>query len=137
MSLDEIERRPDPLSAPPRTGRGMRTLLLLLCIVALGAAAYYYFWGRADAQTDVAEASKAKGKGKGKGGPGAGRPVPIVAAPARTADVGVYLSGLGTVTPIHTVLVRSRVDGELIRVAFREGQIVKSGELLAEIDPRP
>jgi multidrug efflux system membrane fusion protein len=111
--------------------------VLLVCIAALGAAVYYYFWGRADAQTDVAAASKAKGKGKGKGGPGAGRPVPIVAAPARTADVGVYLSGLGTVTPLHTVAVRSRVDGELIRVAFREGQIVRAGELLAQIDPRP
>jgi membrane fusion protein, multidrug efflux system len=63
--------------------------------------------------------------------------VPVVAVPARTADVGVYLSGLGTVTPIATVTVRSRVDGELMRVAFREGQLVKAGELLAEIDPRP
>ncbi len=63
--------------------------------------------------------------------------IPVVAAAVRTRDVGVYLSGLGSVTPLNMVTVRSRVDGELIAVHFQEGQIVRSGDLLAEIDPRP
>jgi len=68
---------------------------------------------------------------------GALRGVPVVGATARRGDLGVYQSGLGTVTPLRTVTVRSRVDGELMSVAYREGQSVRAGSLLAQIDPRP
>ncbi|MBL0211925.1 MAG: MdtA/MuxA family multidrug efflux RND transporter periplasmic adaptor subunit [Holophagaceae bacterium] len=68
---------------------------------------------------------------------GAGRAVPVVAAKARKGDMAVSLTGLGTVTALNTVTVRSRVDGQLVQVHFTEGQAVRQGELLAEIDPRP
>ena len=62
--------------------------------------------------------------------------IAVTAAAATQGDFPVYLSGLGTVTALRTVTVRSRVDGELIHIAFKEGQMVKEGDLLAEIDPR-
>ena len=67
----------------------------------------------------------------------AGRPVPVAVAVARKGDMAVQLSGLGTVTALNSVTVKSRVDGQLVRVAFTEGQMVRQGDLLAEIDPRP
>jgi len=65
------------------------------------------------------------------------RPIPIVAATALVRNVPVYISALGTVTPTYSVTVRTQINGQLLRVLFREGQMVKTGELLAEIDPRP
>ena len=75
--------------------------------------------------------------GGGKGAPGGDRPVTVLLAEATTRDVPIYLDGLGTVTAYKTVNVRSQVDGRLDRVTFREGQAVKKGEVLAEVDPRP
>jgi multidrug efflux system membrane fusion protein len=63
--------------------------------------------------------------------------IAIAAEPASQGDFPVYLTGLGTVTALRTVTVKSRVDGELVHVAFQEGQMVNAGDLLAEIDPRP
>jgi multidrug efflux system membrane fusion protein len=65
------------------------------------------------------------------------RLVPVVTVTARSGDLPVYLAAVGTVTSLNTVTVRSRVDGQLLRTLFREGQTVRAGELLAEIDPRP
>jgi len=114
-----------------------RTLLWALALgaVAAAAGAGYYFYQQRAAEAPDARSGKAGGKG-GKGGRGGG-PVPVVAAPAATADVGVLLDGLGTVTPVATVTVRSRVDGQLMKLAFKEGQVVRAGDLIAEIDPRP
>jgi len=80
-----------------------------------------------------------RSRGGAKAGPQrpGGRVVSVVAVPARVADMPVYLDGLGTVTAINTVTVRSRVDGQLVAVGYREGQLVRQGDLLAQIDPRP
>lgn len=74
---------------------------------------------------------------KAKAGKGAGRALPVTVAVARRGDIDIYVTGLGTVTAYNTVTVKTRVDGELVKVAFTEGQMVKKGDLLVEIDPRP
>jgi multidrug efflux system membrane fusion protein len=83
--------------------------------------------------------SQSQGKNSKSGGVSAAgaRAIPVVAVTARHGDMPVYINGLGTVTALNTVTVRSRVDGELMNVAYQEGQYVKAGDLLAEIDPRP
>lgn len=63
--------------------------------------------------------------------------IPIVTATAQTANVPVFLTALGSVTPTYTVTVRTQINGQLLKVLYKEGQMVKKGELLAEIDPRP
>jgi len=64
-------------------------------------------------------------------------PTPAVAATAHTGNIGVYFTGLGTVTPLYTVTVKSRVDGQILKVLYTEGQAVHNGAPLVEIDPRP
>lgn len=73
--------------------------------------------------------------GRGQNGPT--QAVSVAVAPVEQKDVPVYLTGLGSVTAYNTVVVKTRIDGQLVRVAFREGQEVKKGDLLAVIDPRP
>jgi len=97
-------------------------VLLVVCLTAFGA--YFLF---------IRESSNTGKQAKNPGPPA----VPVVAAAAKKSDVGVYVIGLGSVTALQTVTVKSRVDGQLMKVLFKEGQIVNSGDLLAVIDPRP
>jgi multidrug efflux system membrane fusion protein len=114
----------------------MRTTKIVFGIVlvaALAVGGYYYWQWR---MTPSPAAAAGATKGGARGGPGAG-PTPVVATAATQGDIDVIVNGLGTVTPLRTVAVKSRVDGELVRVLFEEGQLVKEGQLLAEIDARP
>jgi multidrug efflux system membrane fusion protein len=103
-----------------------------IVVIAALAVGGYYYWQWRMAPSPMAAAGATKG---GPRGPGAG-PTPVVATVATQGDIDVIVNGLGTVTPLRTVTVKTRVDGELMRVLFDEGQLVKAGQLLAEIDPR-
>ncbi|MDA9412331.1 MULTISPECIES: efflux RND transporter periplasmic adaptor subunit [unclassified Bradyrhizobium] len=104
--------------------------ILWIVIIAAVAAGGYYGWQRYQA----AEAGKAQTAQKGAPRAPA---VPVSIAPVQKTDFPVYLTGLGTVQGFNTVQVRTRVDGQIDKIAFTEGQIVKQGELLVSIDPRP
>ena len=101
-----------------------RWWIALLAVVLLAIGAYFLF---------VKEPSRAAKEAQKPVSPA----VPVVAVEAKKTDFNVYITGLGSVTPLNTVTVKSRVDGQLMEVLFQEGQAVSSGDLLARIDPRP
>ena len=106
-----------------------RIWLVVLIVVAIIAGVVAWTVLRAPTNAPAA-------KGRGGFDPNA-RPLPVVAAPARKGSIDVHIDALGTVTPRNMVVVHSRVDGQLLGVGFREGQEVKKGDMLAQIDPRP
>jgi len=107
------------------TSRTIRWVLLTAALAAAG----YFGWQRFHRENQTTAANNAQ-----KPAPPAVR---VTIAPVEKADFPVYLTGLGTVQGFNTVLVRTRVDGQIDKIAFKEGQLVKQGDLLAEIDPRP
>jgi membrane fusion protein, multidrug efflux system len=114
------------LKADMKKSRITRWILLALVIAGLG----YFGWLRFHGEKHETAANGAQ-----KGAPR--NPVRVSVAAVETADFPVYLTSLGTVQAFNTVLVRSRVDGQIDRIAFTEGQFVNQGDLLTKIDPRP
>jgi len=132
---DRSDSTPSSAGTPaqPATRRKLYPFLIVLAVLAVGG---YFLWPRATSARNEPAQSQAGRKGGGGSGDRAG-PTPVVAVRARRGNIGVYFNGLGTVTPLNTVTVKSRVDGELVAVHYREGQVVHKGDLLVEIDPRP
>ncbi|MCF4124854.1 MdtA/MuxA family multidrug efflux RND transporter periplasmic adaptor subunit [Methylobacterium sp. SyP6R] len=126
---DAVEQR------PRRRGRGLVWLILLLALAGGGYWAYrtYLPDGFRKPETQQAGSGRRGGR-RGAGGEG---PQAVGIATVQRGDMPVVLSGLGTVTPLATVTVRSQVSGYLTRIGFREGQTVKAGDFLAQIDVRP
>src|ERR1700730_2738678 len=111
--------------------------LLVLGVVAVGIWYYHGAHSKTEAENSGANAPGGLGGHGQFGGQGFNPIVPVVVATAQPGDVPIYFTGLGTVTAFNTVTVHSRVDGQLISVAFKEGQFVHQGDVLAQIDPRP
>jgi len=122
---------PGPSTAPPAKGKWW-VWVILLAAVGLG---FWYFHGRSTSEAD--NKTGVGGKGRGKGGGFGNMVVPVVVATAQKGDLPVYLLGLGSVTAFNTVTVHTRVDGQIVKVNFTEGQYVHQGDALIEIDPRP
>jgi len=130
-----------PPPPPPRRSPARAYVIAIVLIAAVVAGIWYAFRTPAAETASAAPGAGAQPGGFRKGGDAAGGPsrgpLPVAIAPVRTADFNVYLNALGNVTPRSTVTVRPRVDGQLARVLFKEGQMVKAGDVLAEIDPKP
>src|SRR6266404_2330451 len=133
---------PDP-SGEPRLERetgssGHRWLWIIGLVLAIAVGVWYFRGSRASIEAQGPGAPAGGGKGQGRqGGGGAAFVVPVVVATAERGDLPVYFNGLGTVTAFNTVTVRSRVDGQITKINFQEGQFVRQGEDLVDIDSRP
>ena len=128
--LSDSSEPPAPAPAAARVGaagarRQPRWPWIAAALLVVGGV----YWWRDARGRDCAVASIASSPGP--------PPVPVMGVTARQGEMPVYLTGLGSVMAFNTVTVKSRVDGQLLRVAFTEGQFVHEGDLLAEIDPRP
>ncbi|MEK6354838.1 MAG: MdtA/MuxA family multidrug efflux RND transporter periplasmic adaptor subunit [Burkholderia cenocepacia] len=140
------EQKPTPPSkdsAPAAARRPRRTLLIgTVAVVVIGGLLWWHPWNRTPAAGSTAQsggASAAAGGHRGRGGPAAmaNVPQPVQVAPVTQGEMPIVLSALGTVTPLANVTVKTQLSGYLQSVSFQEGQIVRKGDVLAQIDPRP
>jgi multidrug efflux system membrane fusion protein len=133
IDLAEPAARRDAPARPVKS----RWWLWVLVIAAIAIGFWYFRSSRAESQTAGAPNGGVPGaKGMGGFNP-ANFVVPVVVATAQKGDLPIYFNGLGTVTAFNTVTVHTRVDGQIVKVNFTEGQFVNQGDSLLEIDPRP
>jgi membrane fusion protein, multidrug efflux system len=122
---DEKETERNGMSGMILTGKSRSKMKVIIItgfvVITVGIL---YLWPRISAQSKPQHGN-------------AGRGTPVAAVPARKGDIPIYIDGIGSVVPLSTVTVRTRIDGQLMAVLFKEGQMVRKGELLAQIDPRP
>jgi multidrug efflux system membrane fusion protein len=116
--------RPNPEQPSPKKRKWWLWVVMLLLVLG---GIWYYTHRTPPSASDAS----------GKGGRGGGGPVPVVAGTVTQKDVPIYLEGIGTIQALNTVTVHVRVDGQLEKVAFEEGQDVKAGDVLAIVDPAP
>lgn len=129
IALRELPAAPEQKLLPPPVHKRSWRGLVWLIVLALGGYFGYRYYQQQQAARVAAEHQQADRAAK--------RAVSVAGVATRTGDVPVFLRGLGTVTPYNTVNVKSRVDGPIVAVNFAEGQNVKQGQPLLEIDPRP
>ncbi len=129
-----VETRP-----PARHSRVVWTIAIVIVLALIGAFVMHQrSQSKTAGATATAGADGERGSAKGGRGAAAGdRAIPVLVVPVARRDVPITTEGLGSVVAFKTVNVRTQVDGRLDRVAFREGQAVKRGDLLAQVDPRP
>jgi multidrug efflux system membrane fusion protein len=121
MAMDALTR--GPVEVVPR-GRSRSRVMIALCLLVLAAiAGAIWFW-------PAGTTKQAAGDHK------PGQPIPVLVAPVAQRDVPIWLDGLGTVQAFYTVTIHTMVDGPLIAVGFKEGQDVRKGDVLAQVDPR-
>jgi len=120
-------------ATPPKSGKAWIVWVVVLAI--LGGITYYFLYGRGAGQSAKPAASGAGGGGGRRAGMGG--PVPVTVASASKGDIGVYVDALGTVTPIATANITPQASGALTAVHYTEGQFVRKGDALIDIDPRP
>jgi multidrug efflux system membrane fusion protein len=129
------------LRAPTTTVKaGGRLWFILLFVIACVAGYAVWRTSRPAAAERAQSGGTGQGSGRGgRGGRGGGAPgqIPVVVSNAARSSIPVYLNGLGNVSAFYTVTVKSRVDGQLMKVDFNEGDTVTAGQIIIEIDPRP
>jgi multidrug efflux system membrane fusion protein len=133
---ETLQSRLQPQVESKKTRKSRTGWIWLLILVAVGVGSYFLWFRGGRVIGGATQSDQLNGASKDSSR-SAGRPTPVVATKVRLGNIGIYKSGLGEVTPIYTVTVKSRVDGELMQVHFNEGDIVHKDDLLLEIDPRP